>query len=80
MRILPGNVLWPFEPYLDYSRFSVDVRFEDIPRLPSILANLSDAEVRAKRQALREVHRMFIWDAAYGRAYESVVDMLRRLR
>ena len=78
VRILPGHVLWPFEPDLDYSRFSVDVPFEDIPRLPSILANLSDAEVRAKRRALRKVHRMFIWDDVYGRAYEATIEALRR--
>jgi hypothetical protein len=74
-----GGVLWPFEPDLDYSRFAVSVSFEEIPYLPGLLANMSDTEVHAKRERLREVHRMFIWDDVYGQAFESVLDVLRRL-
>jgi hypothetical protein len=53
------------------------VTFEQIPALPARLANMSEAEIRAKRAALREVHRRFIWDDEYGTAYESVLDALR---
>ena len=79
--VRPGMLLWPHEPDLDYSTFSLSVGFDDLPRLPDILANMSDAQVRAKRWALREVHRAFIWDEEYGRAYEvSMAGVMRRLR
>ena len=71
----------PFEPDLDYSEFAVSVDFADIAHLPSMLAGLSDEEIRRKRERLRDVHRMFVWDAAYGRAYEAVREQVQaRLR
>ena len=74
--IRPGHVLWPFEPELDYSSFAISVSFEEIPRLPSLLANMSEAALRGKRERLREVHRMFIWDDEYGSAYETTRERL----
>ncbi|EFJ44781.1 acetylglucosaminyltransferase [Volvox carteri f. nagariensis] len=44
--VLIGNgVLQPFEPEIDWSRFSVSVPEADIPDLPRILANISDQRV-----------------------------------
>ena len=66
----------PFEPFLDYDTFAVSVPFRDIPRLPTLLGSLSDTAIRAKRERLRLVHRLFLWDAQYGRAYEAARLML----
>ena len=60
------------EPELDYSTFSISISFEQIPALPGLLANLSEADVLRLRTGLRAVHRYFIWDEGYGRAYELV--------
>ena len=65
-------------PELDYARFSINVRYEDLPALPARLANLSDAEVHRYRRGMREVHRQFIWDEEYGTAYQAVARVLRR--
>ena len=78
--VRPGRLTMPLEPDLDYSRFAVNVAFRDIPRLPALLGAMSEEAVRRKREALRDVHRMFLWDEQYGRAYETVRQMvLRRL-
>ena len=71
--VRPGDLLWPYEPDLDYSTFAIDVGFEDLPRLHEIIANVSEAEVRRKRERLREIYRFFVWDDAVGGAYESVM-------
>ena len=52
--------------------------FEDIPRLPAILEAMRPAELRAKRERLREVHRRFVWDEQYGEAFEAVRDAVLR--
>ena len=74
----PGRLLLPYEPELDYDGFAVSVPFEDIPRLPAILEAMPPAELRAKRERLREVHRRFVWDEQYGRAFEAVRDAVLR--
>ena len=71
-----GQLLMPHEPSLDYDSFAVSVPFREIAQLPGILANLSDAEVRRRRERLRDVHRRFLWDEAYGTAYESIREAL----
>ena len=71
--VRPGDLLWPYEPDLDYSTFAIDVGFEDLPRLAEIIANVSEAEVRRKRERLREIYRMFVWDDREGGAYEAVM-------
>ena len=52
--------------------------FEDIPRLPAILEAMPHAELHAKRERLRDVHRRFVWDEQYGRAFEAVRDAVLR--
>ena len=78
--VRPGRLLLPLEPDLNYSSFAVSVAFRDLASLPAVLGALSDDAIRRKRERLRDVHRMFLWDEAYGRAYEAVRDqLLRRL-
>ena len=71
--VRPGDLLWPYEPDLDYSTFAINVGFEDSPRLPEIIANVSEAEVRKKRERLREIYRMFIWADEEGNVHEAVM-------
>ena len=73
----PGRQLrMPLEPSLDYSAFSVRVAFQDIPTRPDIIGNMRPREIRRKREALRDVHKKFLWDEQYGEAYEAVRDSL----
>lgn len=59
---------------------AMQVTFEDIPRLPALLEAMRPAELRAKRERLRELHRRFVWDERYGRAFEAVrYAVLRKL-
>ena len=74
--VRPGNLLLPYEPSLDYDAFAVTVPFREITALPALLGGMSEAAVRAKRERLRQVHRMFLWDSEYGSAYEAARDML----
>ena len=54
--------------------------FEDTPCLPALLEAIRPAELRAKRERLRELHCRFVWDERYGRAFEAVRDaVLRKL-
>ena len=76
--VRPGQLRLPYEPELDYEGFAVTLPFRDIDSLPAILGAMSDAAIRAKRERLRQVHRMFLWDAAYGTAYETTRDLLLR--
>ena len=69
----PGDLYMPLEPELRYDDFAVSIPFEAVPMLPGILANMSDAAIRAKRQRLFEVHKLFLWDEDYGEAYEAVM-------
>jgi hypothetical protein len=64
----------PFEPELDYDSFGVSISFDDLPRLPALLASFSEPTLRAKRERMREVHRMFLWDDDYGHAFTAVYD------
>ena len=77
VRVEP-QVLLPLEPDLDYSAFAVSIPFAAIGALPEILANMSSTEIRRKREALRDVHKQFIWDEGYGQAYEAVLGALQR--
>ena len=72
--VRPGQgQLWlPYEPELDYRTFAVSLPFEDIPRLPALLEAIPPAVLRAKREALRALHRRFLWDDEYGQAFEAV--------
>lgn len=74
--VRPGRLAMPYEPWLDYSGFSVSVPFARIAELPALLQGMSDEDIRAKRERLKVVHRMFLWDEAYGRAYETTREML----
>ena len=76
--IRPGQLLMPHEPDLDYDGFAVSVPFSEIASLPALLGGLSEAAIRAKRERLRQVHKMFLWDEKYGTAYETVRDALAR--
>ena len=78
--VRPGRLSLPYEPDLDYGGFAVSVRFDQIASLPALLDGMSDEQIRRKRERLREVHRLFIWDEEYGRAYEYTRELtLRRL-
>lgn len=66
------RVLLPFEPELDYDAFGIVLPFEDLPSLPELLRGMPEATLRAKRHRLKELHRDFLWDDAYGRAFEAV--------
>jgi len=77
--VRPGGLLLPLEPALDYDGFAVQLPFEDIPILPSILANLSRHAIWKKRQRLMEVHKMFLWDEGYGQAYEVVREQMLQI-
>ena len=70
--VRPGRLLLPFEPDLDYDSFAVSVAFEELPHLPQMLAGLSERALRAKRDRMNEVHRMFLWDDSYGSAFAAV--------
>ena len=37
-----------------------------------MLAGLSERALRAKRDRMNEVHRMFLWDDSYGSAFAAV--------
>ena len=76
--VRPGGLALPFEPDLDYDAFAVSVPFRELRTLPDTLAAMSDAAIRAKRERLRAVHRAFLWDEGYGRAYEMTKAMLLR--
>ena len=76
--VRPGQLLMPHEPDLDYEAFAVSVPFSEIASLPALLGGLSEAAIRAKRERLQQVHKMFIWDQKYGTAYETVRDALAR--
>ncbi len=47
--LIGDGIYQPFEPQLDWSRFSVTVAEEDIPRLPYILDSVGEAQLAAKR-------------------------------
>ena len=68
------RVLLPYEPELDYTTFAVVLEFDELPTLPARLAAMGAEELRAKREVLRDIHRDFVWDDGYGRAYEAVRD------
>ena len=75
------RVLQPYEPELDYEAFAVTLPFESIPELPAILERLPEDALRTKRERLREVHRMFLWDYLHGGAFEAVAEaLLKRSR
>ena len=40
--------------------------------------NLGGPWLRPRRERLREVHRRFVWDEQYGRAFEAVRDAVLR--
>ena len=41
---------------------------------------MSEAVLRQKRERLKEVHTLFLWDHAYGKAYETAREhVMRRL-
>lgn len=73
-----GGLALPYEPELDYDSFAVSIAFRDIDALPATLEAMSDAQVRAKREGLAAVHRRFLWDETYGRAYETTRELLLR--
>ena len=75
----PGALRMPLEPELDYDGFAVSVPLKAIRSLPALLANMSEAAIRRKRERLREVHRDFLWDEAYGTAFEAVFERVVRL-
>lgn len=78
--VRPGRLSLPYEPDLDYEGFAVSVRFDQIASLPALLDGMSEEQIRRKRERLQEVHRLFIWDEGYGRAYEYTRELtLRRL-
>ena len=78
--IRPGKLRLPFEPDLDYDEFAVSIPFAEIGTLPKRLREMSEAVLRQKRERLKEVHTLFLWDHAYGKAYETAREhVMRRL-
>lgn len=47
--LIGDNVLQPFEPEMDWSKFSVSLPESDIPNLPEILTKIPAAEIAAKQ-------------------------------
>lgn len=78
----------PYEehPAVDWAAFAVLLDLADIPRLHTILAAVTPAELRRKRHAAGRVWRRFLWTRMYGSylgedgeddAFESFATVLR---
>eukprot|EP00897_Mesotaenium_endlicherianum_P001025 jgi/Mesen1/10923/ME000095S10258 len=60
--IIQPNVTQPFEgELLDWSKFSVKLEMDDIPRLEQILRAFSAEDIERKRAAMRKVWMRFVW-------------------
>jgi hypothetical protein len=77
--IVRERVRLSYEPWLDYRPFAIVVRHEDIPRLPSLLRNLTADARQQMRRRMAEAHRFFLWDSAYGKGFEFVMRILQDL-
>jgi len=59
-------VVQPFELQLPFEAFSLRADFEDLPRLPLLLRNVSDARLALMREALLRARRAFLWRVEAG--------------
>eukprot|EP00854_Cymbomonas_tetramitiformis_P002586 gene2586-3339_t len=64
--IIQDNYEQPFEEYLPYGRFAVRVKEEDVPHLPSILANISGEAQQSMQREVACVASRFYWGSVFG--------------
>eukprot|EP00798_Chlamydomonas_sp_ICE-L_P024846 gene24846-10500_t len=84
--LIGDYVLQPFEPELDWTRFSVTVAQADIPQLHDILGAVTDEQHTAMKRNLRCAGEHlsfssfiggFKWEDGRYDAYETVMEILR---
>ncbi|EFJ44782.1 acetylglucosaminyltransferase [Volvox carteri f. nagariensis] len=84
--LIGDHVLQPFEPEIDWSRFSISVPEADIPDLPRILANVPASEVASKQKRLRCAAQHMFYSSTLGAilgedgrydAFETLMEILR---
>jgi hypothetical protein len=76
---LQDHVFQPFEDLLRYEDFSIRLPAADIPRIQELLQAVSDDEWKRMHNNLMHVHKVFMWDQAYGGlAYNYTIASLRR--
>ncbi|GLC51474.1 hypothetical protein PLESTB_000506400 [Pleodorina starrii] len=84
--LIGDNVFQPFEPEIDWSRFSVSVAEKDIPLLHRILAGVSAADLAAKQKRLHCAAQHLFYSSSLGAilgedgrydAFETTMEILR---
>lgn len=75
--LLSEEIELAYEEVIDYSRFMLRVRPSDVSQLKSILSQVSEEEVEAKRRGLERVWRLFSYGPS-GLAPHMILKMLAR--
>mmetsp|Transcript_36676 Transcript_36676/g.92646 ORF Transcript_36676/g.92646 Transcript_36676/m.92646 type:complete len:581 (-) Transcript_36676:360-2102(-) len=80
------SVMQPFEPELDWTRFSLTVPQADIPRLHEVLGGVDEEQHASMKAALRCAAQHFAWSSLVGGfmhdtgaydAFETTLEILR---
>ena len=77
--IVNDGMVFPFENLLTrdaYNTFSLHLSKTQIPQIPAILRNVSDARRLEMHRRLREYKRGFVWFRPEGLAYEYTIAAL----
>ncbi|GLI68736.1 hypothetical protein VaNZ11_013227 [Volvox africanus] len=84
--LIGDGVLQPFEPEIDWSKFSVSVPEKDIPDLPRILNTVPASEVASKQKRLKCAAQHMFYSSSLGAilgedgrydAFETLMEILR---
>lgn len=79
--VFASRVRQPWDDLVEYGDFSVRVRRDQIPSLPSLLRAIGEPELARLRRGLAVRHRLFLWEQPYGLAYNvSMRELCRRAK
>ncbi|GIL43551.1 hypothetical protein Vafri_1253 [Volvox africanus] len=84
--LIGDGVLQPFEPEIDWSKFSISVPEQDIPDLPQILNNVSSETLQDMQKRLKCAAQHMFYSSSLGAilgedgrydAFETIIEILR---
>lgn len=78
--IIADDIVLPFEHFLDYSKFAVKIRDQDVPKLKEILLGIPKRKIEEKQKEMLKVWKAFSWFNPHqqGDALDYVVEQLAR--
>ena len=76
--LMSESLVHPFSNLIDFSTFTVQLAPSDVTRLPQLLSEISESEIRAKQRVIQSIAPMFLYHDTPipGDAFYSIMDQL----